>query len=347
MKMVEEFSIDIKKILDQADNYDQTVLAIVSFSHLLCYDKNTAKFLPDSYFFIGRKMDTSSANKIRKNHQVTPDIVIQKNRQYGIVTEVKISLTKNRDHWKDDFEQLEKYDDSLTGWKTSDEEIPQSDIALLTHWKIKTGVLEYITEKISEKELEFNQNFAVIVFAIVREREEKITFEKVFGNLSDNETNQALHNVISIPLELVIAYHGGVKFYDAKPPLSYLMSILWDQVFSQYIGIRELMEFKNKKRIVFETDVNELTIKLKEQFTCNKNHDERQPEIPKKSWVKEALDKFVELKYAETKKSDPTKFIIKYQKIRNPLETFTKEVLEGKNPVSQAPAIQQTLEGFF
>ena len=127
-----------QRLKDESDNYEQTVIAIISFAHLMRYDDSKKEFLPDSLFFIGRKMDTSPKNRINPKKNVTPDLILQLNPNYGIVGEVKKSLPQNQEFWKKYFTQLQKYDDDLKGWKTPNEKIKNIDLVFITDYLLKS-----------------------------------------------------------------------------------------------------------------------------------------------------------------------------------------------------------------
>jgi len=117
--------IEVKTLLNQVDDYEETVLSSIAFCHLFRWNDMDKQIEPDSYFFFGRKMDTSKTNRIHPNTTVTPDFIIQLNDHYGIIGEVKM-LPKDDTLWNDNFLQLQKYDDDLKGWKTKNEKIEKS-----------------------------------------------------------------------------------------------------------------------------------------------------------------------------------------------------------------------------
>ena len=123
----------IKRIEEKVDDYNQTLEALVGFSHVLRWDDQKEDFKPNSYRFIARRMDTSEVIRIVPKIVVTPDLVIQLDENYGIVSEVKKSFPRDKELWIGNFNQIQKYDDDLKGWKTSTEKIKNIDIILLTH----------------------------------------------------------------------------------------------------------------------------------------------------------------------------------------------------------------------
>lgn len=337
----------IEKLNNNIDDYNLTIHVICAFAHLFRWDRELNNFKPNSFYFIGRKMDTTNNNRISPNNIVTPDLIIQLSSDYGIVGEEKISFSRDRSYWNEDFLQIQKYDDDLIGWKTNNEQIDNIDVVLLIEYHRKIDVIEYLEEQIRQEKFSANKNFAVIVFSKTTQNHERITFEKAYGNISDSEMNNALHRVVSVRMEFLLMHYGGIKFVDVQPPLPLIMNILWHNVFSEKINIETLMEEKGKKQITLNVDLNELTSTLREQFTQYDNQDGRQPDIPKKSWVKEALDKFVELNYAEKVEGSPDEYIIKYKNIKNPLEKFCKECVKGRTEEPKPREIQSQIMDFL
>ena len=81
---------EVKQLINQIDDYQETILAIVTFGHAIRWEKSLSNFKPETYFCIGRKMNTSKSNRVLPNDIVTPDFIVQINKKYGIVGEVKI-----------------------------------------------------------------------------------------------------------------------------------------------------------------------------------------------------------------------------------------------------------------
>ena len=320
----------IKRIEEKVDNYNQTLEALVGFSHILRWNDEKADFKPNSYSFIARRMNTSEVNRIIPKNVVTPDLVIQLDENYGIVSEVKKSFPKDKELWIGNFNQLQKYDDELKGWKTSTEKIQNSDIILLTHYKIKVDVSDYIKKKISEKTLYFKRNFSAIAFHRTQEVNMYLNFEKFFGNLFDSVINERLRRIVGIPLKKIMPL-SNIKFYDDKPELSYILEILWNKIFSQYPKMEEFMESGGIKIISIEVNVDDLTQKLREQFSDYNEGDPRQPEIPKTKWIKEAMEMLENLKYAKKSDKDDKEYTVRYRSITNTLQRFSHEIYEFLN----------------
>lgn len=321
--------IKITKILNKVEDYQETIFAILSFAHLLRWDDTNNKYLPDSYYFIGRKMSTSKLNKHSPNDKVTPDLTVQLNDSYGVLAEAKKSFPNNQDLWINSLQQLEKYDDDLIGWKTPNEIIKTSDIILLTHFMRVVKVSDYVKNKITEGKFEITRNFAIIGFIKAVEAKNFMYFDKGYGNLTDKDLDERLRNRIGIPIEVVEPLYR-IKFYDTEPPLPLTMQILWDFIFTQIPKQKSFMASKGRKIIPIRINVHNVTILVREQFGPPSNNDVRQSKFPKTKWIRKALEKFVELKLAEKVKHSREDYIIRFKRIKEPLKFFVESAVEGK-----------------
>lgn len=326
----EEIEEKVKIIEEKIDNYNQTLEALIGFSHVLRWDDEKKDFKTNSYSYIARRMNTSPGNRISPENEITPDLIVQLNNNYGIVSESKKSFPKNRELWKGSFDQLQKYDDDLKGWKTRNELISISDIVLLTHNKIKVDVSDYLQEQIANGNLFFNRKFTAISFQRTLEVKTYLSFEKFYGNLNDSELNERFRRIASIPLNKVIPL-SNIKFYDDKPELPYMMEILWIDIFSQYPKIEEFMESGGIKIMNIEVNVDDLTQKLREQFSDYFDGDSRQPQIPKTKWVKEAMDMLVKLNYAKKDETNEKNYVVRYKSINNTKSRFSREIYGSSN----------------
>jgi len=122
----------LRKILNEVEDYEETVNAIIAFSHEVRWDRGNTRIVSGSLFMIGRRMGKIDPAKASE-HALAPDIVIQLDSRYGVVAEVKKRIPLERSYWDETFEQINKYDEDLIGWVTPDETIENYDLALLTH----------------------------------------------------------------------------------------------------------------------------------------------------------------------------------------------------------------------
>lgn len=272
---------------EEIDDYEQTVAALLAVSQHLKYENSV-----DSWF--GRKFKTSGQNLVSPNADVTPDLTTQINKHYGIITEARKNFSRPEDY-DEKITQIIKYDDTLKGWETQDELIQNHDLVILTH-QIEVRDIE---DHLKNRRKEFTGKRKVIILGFMRNNENAVS---VFIRREGNETfseavGEKLRRGVAIKYEHLLPYGlGTIKFYDANPPLPYLLGVIWDNILSEK-PTEEEYRANGKKKIEIITNVDELVDELK-RFSPKQNGN-RLPEIPKRSWVETALEKLVEIKLAK------------------------------------------------
>jgi hypothetical protein len=294
------------KVLDEIDNYEQSLNACLTFIHIYKWDETEKKPSQEVKHNIGKKYSPND---------VTPDITIQLSDERGLVVELKESLPQNNDVgnidvWKEKFDQVKKYDVRLDGWETSTTAVKQQDLILLINQKFTTKVIEYITSN----NLSFNnfsKNFCVIQYSPAFGRKDGIFLRKDYGKIDDFKTitDKRLSDGITVSLDFLIKCDlSKIKFLDFKPHFIYTMGILWFHVFPSLLTDDDWRRFRmesGRKQI----EIN-VTVKDIRNFLI-KYYAEEQSEYIREKWIEEALEKFRELKYA-TRKGDV--YTIKWRK---------------------------------
>ena len=238
---------------------------------------------------------------------------------------MKRSLPKNegnKDLWEEEFKQLKKYDQDLEGWDTSNKKISEQDLILLTSQKLGMNVNDYIDEKSLSFD-DFSKSFAVLQFNPSSGIKQAVFLQKIKGEVTDYKkiTNDRLRTGITVSVEyLLMSGLSKVKFIDTKPNIVYLMSIMWDFVFSSIPteeDWRNARESKGGKIVEISVDVEDIKAQLNQNFTINGDNG-----VVKSDWVKEALENFVKIKLA---KRNSGKYSIKYRKkIKDEGENYNK-----------------------
>ena len=245
---------------------------------------------------IGRRMTTSQQNAVTPNVEVTPDCVIQTDLRNGLIAETKLSLPRDDSNWDEDIQQLVKYDDDLIGWWTTDEKIELHDIVALIPLSRAVQFADKIEKAIADGELSFERNLAIVGFFKQSSVREFITLKREWGKLSDAGLDRRLRLSRLIRMDHLIFGYRDRKFIDHKPPMAYLLQIIWDYLFSRYAS--DANRDEANKWILIETTVGQVTKDLQE-FYGYKSAGTRSPEIPRYSWVREALDALVKFKIAD------------------------------------------------
>jgi|SRR3989338_1861240 len=298
----------VQEALEDADNYEQSLNATLALLHLYKFDDSSKSIDSSIKAWFGKKMKPSD---------VTPDLLIQLNSERGVIGELKRSFPKNnkegKDLWEEEFKQLKEYDKDLEGWETESKKIKGQDLILLTSQKLGVSVSDYI----DGKNLSFNsfsKNFSVWQFNPTAGIKQAVFLQKIKGEITDfkNVTNQRMRSGVPIALEYILSSGlSKVKFIDYKPNVVYLMSILWDFVFSTLPteeDWRNTRESKGGKLVEIPIKIEEIATILNKNFTLDGQNG-----IIKNDWIKEALENLVKLKLAKKSKLG-SDYIIKFRK---------------------------------
>ena len=321
------------------DNYNTTINVIVCFSHAVMWDEKEWKVTPDSCFTPGRRMDTSENNPVSPNTTVTPDIAILKEKTHGVIAEIKQGLSRGNGNWEKILNQLEKYDDVLKGWRGLEAEEIMHDLVLLIPYQFSVQFSTFLAECIENGEFSFDRKLACISFV----REDKAStfynFQKVFGELSDEDKDRIFHEIHAIPMQRVCPLYPLI-FCDEEPPLPYTMDRIWGHL--ACYKSEDVLSSKKGEEIFFTLE--QITNDLKEENYID-NPDERTPQLPKTSWIRDALNEMKHLKIIKWDK-DTGEYSVgyhKYERMKSPLETFIHKLAKDEAIESQAEAQQQQL----
>jgi hypothetical protein len=296
-----------KTIKNKIDNYEQTIIAIIGFMNFYRYDSDNKPVK----LFQGRKL---SPSKESDTEFLTPDIGILQPDNSGVLGEVKHCFPKEQEYWIKAFEQLMKYDDDLTGWPNTEGKVNNHDLVLLTHQTRARAVNNYYQEKVKTDEIHFSNPFCMVEYNRQSGNQEFYFFRIEEGFLTDQKINGKLQNGVAVPMSVFIQNYAAIKFYDDKPELPYLMFLIW--VYVVLVKASENEKFKNltkNQKLDIELSVDEIVEALRNGYSfqlINSDDTERQPQIPKKSWVKEACNKFVE--WGEAEWNDSQKAMVKF-----------------------------------
>lgn len=262
------------------NNYERNIQVLVSLTAI--FDK----FGGDS--IIGKKL-----NIAQKDGYITPDLVTEmryKSIDYGIISESKVSLPLNQDYWKDDFEQLQRYDKDLKGWDTS---VQTHDILFVTDGIVTLKFWEYICSQ----GYQFIHKLAILE----SHREDKVNsfidIKLVHGDkLTHKEVSREFEISQRVPLQNILREVDAIKFYDDHPPVVYTMGIIWQYVSSAKVSIEDYRRRKGFTTIPVEINIDELLEELRNRYAPSNNLG-----VLKKEWIREALDEFIKLGLAKRK----------------------------------------------
>lgn len=336
-KKVDDLTKEVRKLKDRCESYTSTIFALRGF--ILVIANNISSKSTSLNSSIGRKM--TPLNQSNKREPYTPDLVIQLTPTSGIIGEVKALICENKDdRWNSYLEQVKKYDEDLEGWWTQDERISEVCQVFITELTNSAEIGDYLLKKINEDGNSLAHQFAVVEYGRLQRGREFLFFRKRGGDMPE-VISSIFHEGVSFPLEELVTERDEKKFYDAKPAdVEYIMAILWQDIFTQKVHERDqesVIYDENRKTFLLVVHLDELT-QLLQRVYGSEGRKPREPEYPKKKWVEDALEKFVEIGLAEHT-TDKNEFVIFYKDYKNPLEQIIKMTHKRKRKPS--PPTQQ------
>jgi hypothetical protein len=230
---------------------------------------------------------------------------------------------------------MKKYDTQLVdSWTNAD--IVNHDLVLLTHFVSKTNAKDALEVWLNENK--FDRPFAIVSFMYTENAQLLFVLSLEYGKVSDPIHNEELRKVKKIPASILTSLFKDFKFYDTKPPLIYIMELIYDQVLPPLIE-------GDKKNYIIEMSAEDMRNLMQDLYLPN-SINKQLGQIPKLEWVKEALNKFVEVGFAKIRDSKGKRnYIIQ---LRTTTKTDTRVLLakklfdQEKKKIKTAPE-QQTL----
>jgi len=315
-----------KSFEERINDYTDSIFAIIGFVNLFRFDDATQTTREDIKIFQGRRMQTSSSNKISPNTEVTPDFCIQDSNNKGIVGEVKKSFPKKQDFWMDDFKQLMSYDDDLLNWLTDSGKIDDHEIVLLPEQSRARAVIRYFEEH-KDKDIKFTKNFIIIEFNRNDQAEAYFFFRKEYGSFKYfSVIDSRLEEGVMVPLIKLMPIYEKIKLYDSRPPLPYLIFLIWENVIMLRASTDEhFASLRRNSKLPIDITIDEIVEELHDNYSfkkLNAGNSSHQPKVPTKSWVKESINALVSFKLAKWKDESLGECTVYFKKFTNTLKTF-------------------------
>lgn len=308
---------------EMIEDYTASIFAIVGFANLLRYDDEKKEFKKDIKIVQGKRLKTSKSNRIIPDGVVTPDLCICNDKYHGIVAEVKKSFPVNQEHWMDDFKQLMSYDDNFKNWITNEKGHSEHEIILLPEQGRCKAVIIYYEDR-KGKDIVFNKNFIVVQFNRSDELRPFIFFRTEYGAFNNFEDlKMRLTLGVKVPMEKLVPLYEKIKLYDAKPPLPYLLHLIWENVIMLRASMDE--KFARMRKYDVNITIDEIVGDLRANYsfkTLNDPEDSDNQEIPKKQWVEEAINALVVFNLAKWSNKTKGECVIKFNKYKDTLEEF-------------------------
>ncbi|HPO13527.1 MAG TPA: hypothetical protein PLI09_08795 [Candidatus Hydrogenedentes bacterium] len=317
------------QLIDDFIDYQQTVRALLALVALVVHDGHTRR--PNTHFGFGRRMTTSNSNMFAPKTDVTPDLVVQKQSDYGIIAEVKRSLERDQNRWTTILEQLRKYDDNLKGWWTKNEKIQHRNTILLLHQSRSRTFVKYTETVLKKDKSLFGPLSSIIEFGENQERQVFYHFRLEYGKIDDKELNSKLEEGIQVPIEKVVETLSNIQYYDGDPPLLLVLVNLWSDYFPSLIEsdcYDPESRTWNIKASISET-VNEIQ---KAHGSGALQADPRSCQFPRKDAIKSAFQFLVDNKLAQpTTGEKNSAYTIKYRKIKADIKEYFAALISKKS----------------
>jgi hypothetical protein len=315
--------------LNQIDDYSDTIVAILGFLNFYRYDDVTKRDRTDVLVFQGRKL-TPSAEKAKTTDGqvvpfVTPDLGVVLPSNTGVLGEVKATFPRDETYLTDRFKQLLGYDDDLTGWPGKSPTVTTHDIVLLLHYSRAVTVEKFYLQR-KGKEIVFHRPFCIVEFQRTDQRQPYFSFRIKYGSLSEKAVSEKLEVGVQVPMEVLLWKYSTIKLYDAEPPLPYMLEVVWTNVVMLHaLDDPKFVKLRKNQKLEVELEVETIVNELHERFSFLPLHvdkSDRQPHIPKKSWVQQACQKLVDEEEAAWVNKEKTKVKIYFRKYEDVLEHF-------------------------
>lgn len=147
-----------------------------------------------------------------------------------------------------------------------------------------------------------------------------IILKQVHGDfLSHEELSDELRDGTKIPLKNILRDIDSTKFIDAHPHVVYTMEIMWDYIFSKMVEEDQIKK-SITSTINLDANIDEILRNMRSRFAPSSN-----PDVVRRDWIKEALDKFVEIGFGIKKDQVSGQYEIHFRK--PPSRTSTRNWL--------------------
>lgn len=325
----------IDKILSAIDDYENTAFAMLCLANLYRFDDKARSFREQVRFYQGRRLTTSDTNRRSPSTEVTPDLTITVDQDSASVAEVKMSLPDDRAFWSRTIEQLERYDNDLLGWPTPGGRVDSHDVILVVH-QMRIPIVEIIRSKMASSELRFERPFFVLSFIRSDQRDTFFLFRLELGEPSFAPVRERLASPVSIPGDVVAVYYGRFKLWDSRPPIPYLMDLIWREVVADRAASDDRFAvLRRNSRLPIQLSIAEVASYLQDNFSFDQSiptdasatERERQPSVPRVDWVRAAIEGLVDSGQGRWLDEHRERCEIDYQKQKLNVEEFAVRYL--------------------
>lgn len=314
-------------LLDAIDGYKDTVLFLLALIHELTWDDVNKKPRADVVHEHGVQQRRNS------NDVVTPDVALRFVGECGILGDAKVSFAKGTRERAKIRDQLLKYDQAIGLWRADQDpkrHVPAGGTILLTHHTREVDAQDYFNDEIAAGRFTVSAPFAIVGCVRNNQREEYVTLRRSLGTVPILAKDEKLRRGVSIKVEHLNANFRGIRFYDASPPMPYLLSTIWDIILSAHVP-EDCYQVESRTDAVKTTPVSVETIAMElRDFLSLRSVDKRLPGAPRNELVAQALERLVALGLGA--KVTDHRYEFRYRKLRGgSLAYFVKRLAKSSN----------------
>lgn len=312
------------------DNYTKKLTVTVLFGHEMCWDNRNRKRFEGADFWSGKSMPViDDETKEKTGKELTPDITVFVSDKYGVIGEIKHGLPRDQKRWKKTITQLQSYDNALSNWSDTSDEVGVHDVVLLIPNGLRKRFLDYYNKQLASAGVTFVRNFAALSYHIESNASQAMAFECFLGGISDENKNVLFSDIHYVPLNLVLPLYQ-LAFCNEEPPLPYTMARVWDHIGS---SIANSMD----EGTILKFNLEALLQGMRELNTYG-GKGQGCPTLPKRAWVGLALEALRKLKVISMTGRDEYELpLARLRRIKNPLDYFigrlSKKGAEARKPM--------------
>jgi Holliday junction resolvase len=327
---------EIKRLKDEAEDYEYSVRSLVCFSALVLHDGVAAA--PGARFNLGRRMDLVRPAGNQPKF-VTPDLVAQRSATYGVVGEIKVKLPRDEAHWVDTVDQLIDYAADLRGWWTVGETVESRDVILLVEIS-RSRQFSGVVDGLDSDRQESFAPVTLVEFSRSDQGQPYIFFRAERNLPADSDLAGKLRNGVKVPLEKVLQSFPTVKFYDGRPPLLHLLRVLWQQVVASRLDEVEYDE--NLRAYPIRVSVADAVDELQQAYGSKALYtDGRTQEFPRESWVREALTFLSRHRLAIVDPEETNQFTVLFRRYKDDIVARFASMIIGQAEIAPASGDDQ------
>lgn len=262
----------------------------------------------------GAKFRQGQRMKSGRTTSVTPDMVFESaggpySPGYRAVCEIKASFPHHPAALDRVVTQIRHYDNDLGGWGTGSAAAggPRAnhDIIIATRFKQAGVFAAGLPAAFRDRCVKIERRLSILgIVSRKGSNGDLFWVEKLSGTISHAKVNDALAKGVAIDAYGLLEEHGSTLFYDSRPPLPYIMAVLWIHVFPNLVHDRRRKKLHKDKGVLIDVEVDRVH-RLVSKFAPRSN-----PQCIKRSWILASLDEFVRVGLAQ--KLPESRYKIRY-----------------------------------